>query len=291
MIGVFLAQRVPFLGHRGPCKICKAIEITHVLSLYGGICLAKHVCVMVSARIKAIGFLSLIVSACGSENLPPPPLTLSSIGTTTRTFFENLPMIQLAYDRSSSNQNVIVPVNRTLQLNEYEQLVEPHITLDQREALSIITGIGIDAGIDSTNQYGQPTVVPLPVRIGIRAREWDYQAKAFKPTTRIFSPQGMSLDGAQEFSIIEAYDPNYVFTGLGLRLREGRFTALQIQQKSIQNIGSEGGFMTANNQVILPPGWAMVGLIIAVDKATNDFPTRDPFVDDIAIFTARMVTR
>ena len=291
MIGVFLAQRVPFVGHRRPRKLCEPIEIIDFLRGLPGICLAKLRDVMVYARKTNLVALMIILSACGANQAPRPILNASSPVQETRIVFESLPMIQLAYNRSSDNQSVIVPVNRTIQMHEYEQLVEPQLTLDQAEVLSFVTGVGIEAGIDTLNENGEQVVQPLPIRMAIRAREWDPVAMAFKPQTKLFTQQGISLDGSQEFAILEAYDPNYLFTGLGLRLREGRFTKLQLQRKTLSSIYDGGGFMNASTSIVLPPGWAMVGLIIAIDRASPTLPTRDPFVEDIAVFTGHLTRK
>ncbi len=243
---------------------------------------------MVSARFKSLIVLTITLNACGAETAPRPQIMPNMAPTATRLFLQNLPIIQLAYNRSPDNESVIVPVNRTILFHEYETLVEPVLTMNQTEAVSFITGIGLEAGYDTLNDNGQPMVQSLPIRMAIRAREWDPQAQAFKPQTKLFTQQGISLDGSQEFAIMEPYDPNYVFTGLGLRLREGRFTKLQVQRKSLDKIYSNGAFLDANNSIVLPAGWAMVGLIIAVDRAAPNLPTRDPFVEDIAVFTGHL---
>lgn len=288
MIGVFLAQRVPFVGHRGLSNKCEPIEIIEFLCVFCGILLAIWVRVMVSARFKSLIVITITLNACGAETAPRPQILPNMAPTATRLFLQSLPLIQLAYNRSADNESVVVPVNRTILLHEYETLVEPVLTMDQTEAVSMITGIGLEAGYDTLNENGQPMVQSLPIRMAIRAREWDPQAQAFKPQTKLFTQQGISLDGSQEFAIMEPYDPNYVFTGLGLRLREGRFTKLQVQRKSLDKIYSNGAFLDATNSIVLPAGWAMVGLIIAVDRAAPNLPTRDPFVEDIGIFTGHL---
>lgn len=247
--------------------------------------------------LKSLGLLTLLacsVVACG-EGESESPLEINSTPTVVdrSLYLAPNPTSSLAFDRSSSDPNLLEPVNRILALGDYNQLVEPLYSQDRTRVENLIIGIGLEAAYQTRDANNQIVSLNLPIRMGIRARQWNSTTKKFGAETRIFKAQGLSLDGAIEFAITDPVNPNIVLTGLGFKLREGQFTKLELKRASIvdvsnQSFGSSFGNLTARSTVELPAGWAAVGLMIAVDKANATQPPRHPFVSDFLIYTANV---
>ncbi len=233
---------------------------------------------------------SLLLVACGQESGEGGSSVFGNFSPLIQKSLMLMPNspIKLGFERSESNPNVIVPANHNLLPYQYDVYVEPQLSADQSEALSLVTGVGVEAVIDTVVD-GQPQAVQMPIRFALRAREWDISTQQFKGETRVFAAQGASLDNSQEFSIIDTQNANHVYTGLGLRLREGRFSKLELARKSLKDfkVGSQNG-LSALNQINLPAGWAAIGIIIAIDKVNPMLPEREPFVEDIVIFSAQV---
>lgn len=240
---------------------------------------------MRSVVILQLG-LGLILSACGSETTNDPRLLPSgnNRNSTSLAIYRTEPVIQ-AFERSDENPNLIVPILRVLHLLGYDQIIQESLTQDQKYSNYLVTGIGLEAGIQVL-QNGELQTRQMPIRMALRAREWDSKNNTFKSGTQIFGVQGVNLENTQEFSIVDPSTPNFVMTGLGLKLREGKFTKLELKRSSLANL-NESSFehLSAANRIELPAGWAAVGLIIGVDRVSATVPVREPFVEDVRIYT------
>lgn len=182
----------------------------------------------------------------------------------------------LAFDRETPDSFTLIPVSRVLALNEYDALVEPELTQDKQRAVSVVTGIGIEA-VDFTSE-----AKPIPIHLGVVAREFDTKTGVFGSEIRIFSAPGESLDSTQDFSIQNDNSGTFVFTGVGMRLREGRISKLVLQRKHMGKLGFDGDPVNASTKVILPAGWAAIGFKIKFSK-TQGTQDKTPFIQD-AIF-------
>lgn len=237
--------------------------------------------------------LSGFLVGCGDETMVSPvdltPLTLNQKVLT----FPVVPSYVAAYQRSMANPNIIEPVNRVISLNEYDQVVEPELSADRTTAMSLITGIGVEAVFDGRDSNNNPVEMMLPIRMGIVAREWDEEKKTFKSTTRTFSAQGQDLTRTQSWVFGNDQLPNFLITGMALRLREGRIKKLELRKTRLNNIQQPlfGSPMTSQTRVELPAGWAAVGLIIGIDRANMTQPPREPFIEDVMINLGQLIER
>jgi hypothetical protein len=189
-----------------------------------------------------------------------------------------------ALDPSAADPKILVPVNRTLLSYQYDAIVEPDLTEDKTAYASIVTGIGLSA-VDTVGNT-------LGFSLGIEAREYDSKTGSFSSNTKIFAAQGEDISGAQKFLILNSNSPNYLFSGLGLRLRYGKITSLQIQKKSMGDLPYDGASISGSKKIILPNGWAAVGIHIkfkptipvGVDPAT----IKIPFVQDAIFYISQL---
>lgn len=238
--------------------------------------------------VKFLSVSTLLLSGCGSENPDSNRQNTyqnTAVNQTSLVLLPN-PPTYLSYERSVQNPNVIEPVTRNLEGYQFETLVEEVLSEQRDRSLVFVTGLGIDATISRVTSSGGTEILNLPVRMGIRAREFDTSTGSFRGETRIFAAQGVNLDRAQEFAIVDAHNPNYVITGLGMSLREGTLTNLELRRTNLDGLfSSSSSGLSARNQIRLPVGWAAVGLIIAVDRYDATTPARDPFIEDVVMYT------
>lgn len=245
-------------------------------------------------KLSIVSLVLLNFASCGgAESNSSRSVAQFQTNDGGKLYLANVSPVTLAFDRSSQDPNIIEPVSRKLTPLQMEVLVEPELSQDQKMALSFVTGIGVEAVFKVQPIGGEMQTIQLPVRMGLRARRWDPKTETFGSETQVFMAQGMNLDGAQEFAITDPKNPNFVFTGLGMLLREGQFKKLELRRSTLSDLydsGSDMGGLSASNQVLLPAGWVAVGLIIAVDKANATQPPREPFVSDIVFYSA-LLTR
>ncbi|MBN8555798.1 MAG: hypothetical protein J0L93_10165 [Deltaproteobacteria bacterium] len=183
--------------------------------------------------------------------------------------------IPIAFDPSASDPNTLVQVSRILDLNQYNVLIEPNLTSDKQIVNTVITGIGISA---------QDTAgAAVSIRLGIIAREYDPSTGGFSPTTRVFSAQGEDLSNTQQFLTSNSAT---LLSGLGVRLRRGKVTHLQIQRKPFNSIGQSGSAIGGSKQVILPNNWVAVGFKIRF--VSNTPGGEAPFLQDTLLYTGQL---
>src|SRR4051812_9090316 len=104
--------------------------------------------------------LSSLVSGCGTAPKPQsngPNFFTNSGGTVS--FIAQEPHWE-AFDRSLANPTELVVVNRKIALNEFQGLVEQVLSKDQKTAVSVITGFGMNA-VDLSPQSN-----PLNITLG-----------------------------------------------------------------------------------------------------------------------------
>jgi hypothetical protein len=223
--------------------------------------------------------LQVFLVACGSADpvkSDPQPIVPTQ---RTRLALEALNPIRWAFDRVSPNSTELVQVNRQILLNEYHQLIEPQLSADQSEALTYVTGVGLEAQFNGE---------ALPLRMGLIARQWNADRTEILPETRIFSGTGVDLSRAQQFAIGTSQDSQYVITGMGLRLRDGTATKLELKRVSISGQSTGFGSLSSSTRVELPAGWVVTGLILAIDQINATTPPRKPFVEDFILYSARL---
>lgn len=182
---------------------------------------------------------------------------------------------------NSQGQFSLVPVVRTLNLFEYDSVIEAEIADDRVSAMSFVTGIALDV-VDSKG-------AALGVTLSVEAREFNSQTGQFSGSTRIFAPQGANLVGAQNFTILNSNSPNYVMTGLGLRLKDARVSRLQLARKSLSNLYEDPENLQGAAVVILPAGWVATGFQIKLAPIVNGSTTTHPYVQDALLSIAQLI--
>jgi hypothetical protein len=203
------------------------------------------------------------------------------------TYFRALNPLFLAFDRycpgnpNPATCNNLIPVTRTLQLNEYDAFVEPDLSADHVTVNSLVTGIGIEA-------VDYQSATPFVIHLGVIGRQFDSSTGKFLNNFRTFSAQGETFDGAQDFSIQNAIADNIFMTGLGLRLHGGHVSKLEIQKKMPSKLMQAGPALTASTRVTLDNGWAAVGFIIRVSPPTISSPM--PYLQDVLMYTGQLVS-
>lgn len=240
------------------------------------------------------GALAVLLVGCGDESSDSSRTMLESQNVSGESFtIVPVSSYLAAYNRSAEDANVLNPVNRSIALSEYEQLVEPELNGNKSQVNTFITGLGLEATIETQNAAGENVQLQLPVRLGLVARQWDRQKRSFGSATRIFSTQGANLAGAQSFAFGSDADPRIVIAGMGLRLREANLSKLELRRQSLSDLMNEypsGSPMSALNRVELPVGWAVVGVIVSIDQLTlagstpNRLPVRKPFFEDLLFY-------
>jgi hypothetical protein len=225
-------------------------------------------------RLPLYLFVILSLAGCGvteSEDASPHSIFKASNGG--ESYLRALPPQYLAFDRSTIDPTLLIPVTRILPFNQYDALIEPQLSSDQTVASSVVTGIGIEAR-DRNN-------LPLQIRLGILARQFDPNTGTFGSATRVFSAPGEDLTGSQAFYTTTTIT---FMTGLGVRLRDGDVTLLQIQRKSLERLGRDGVMLDASKKVILDNGWAAIGFQIRF--MPNNPADRAPFLQDVLAYIA-----
>ena len=270
---------------RGPIKVVSSLFCPGALGIFLAVFWGVRVLTPISLFIP----LTLIFAACGGdESGGARAITNIQTNSSGTLAIANVPPTVLAFDRSADDENVIIPVARNLPAQQLDVYAEPQLSQDGTQALSFVTGIGIEATFQVQQIGGGTQTIQLPVRMALRARKWDPETETLSAESQIFAPQGMSLDRAQEFTITDPTNTNFVMTGLGMLLKEGKFSKLELKRTALANMmtgGASFGGLSALNKIELPVGWAVVGLIIAVDKASAEYPPKEPYVSDVRMHT------
>jgi len=227
--------------------------------------------------------MSILTSCGGAEDVQSKLLEpTQTVGDRNLYLVPNAPT-RLAFERSASNLDMIEPVPRVIDLGDYDQILEPDLSSDRTKVNTAVVGVGLEA---------QHQDLSLPIRLGIRARQWDPNTRSFGGEARIFKPQGLNLDNAIEVSITSPTNPNILLSGLGLKLREGRFTKLELKRVSLASVtegqSNSGDELSASTRVELPAGWAAIGILVAIDRVNSTQPLRSPFVSDFIVYTANV---
>lgn len=232
--------------------------------------------------------LTILFIACGlvgcggedSQSSRRTPGGLDQILDASKSLLALNPL-KYALDPATSGSSSLVSVQRDLSLFQYDVLVEPAYDESRSKVHSVITGIGLSA-IDVVGNA-------LDIGLGIEAREYDPTTGYFGSSTRIFAAQGENLDRSQNFVILNTTTPNLLLTGLGFRLRNGRLTHLSLQRKSIGDLSMTGDAIKGNKKVVLPQGWAAVGIHVRFQRrfdptVVDPSTVQTPFIQDALIY-------
>ena len=223
----------------------------------------------------AVGAMFLLLSCGGAENDLSGERSILYLPSGKVLYLKAQDGIPIAFDPSASDPNTLVQVNRILALNQYNVLIEPNLSSDKQIVNSVITGIGISA--QDANGAN------VNIKLGIIAREFDPATGGFSPTTRVFSAQGEDLANTQQFLTSNSAT---LLSGLGVRLRRGKVTQLQIQRKPYTSLSQTGAVIGGSKQVILPNNWAAVGFMIRF--VSNTTGGEAPFLQDTLLYTGQL---
>ncbi len=223
------------------------------------------------------------ISACGSSESASPPRGINIDTTGGKSFrLSAFDPVQYAINATSRNPLVLAPANRPLALFQFDAVVPANLNEDRVTAADMITGIAINV-VDSKG-------AAVRVSLAIEAREFNSKTGLFSSTTQIFTAPGQDLSGAQNFVILNTNSPNYVLTGLALRLMDAKVSNLSLLRKSISSLGREVTPPEGGTVVTLPAGWAAVGLSLKFDPVTLDSGAQVvPFVQDALLSIAQLV--
>jgi len=230
--------------------------------------------------------LSFFLAACGDgawKETVTARATGVTFATQTSLWLKAFDGQTMAFDRSSEDSNVLTQVNRVLPHIGFDVLVEPRLTDNSVEALSIITGMVIQA----VNLDGEP----LKVTLGIIARKFDEESGSLSLNTKIFAPQGTDFTKTQQFYISNDDTPNNVLTGMGLHLRDARVSKISLQRKGLGSLYEKPRDIKVDEdskgaRVVLDAGWVATGFFIRVSP--NESEDKFPFVQDIILYTAQL---
>lgn len=184
-----------------------------------------------------------------------------------------------AYNFNPSAPGMLVEVNRQIPLYMFEALVEPQLSYDQLQALSVVTGLGIKANDNEGDN--------VEVRLGIFAREFDTVTGMFKNEVRLFAPPNTDFENSQQFYIVNTENPNFVFTGLGMKAEQGNIQKMVVQRKAMNSLHLPSSTVMPNDvtSIVLPPNWVAVGFILKL--VPNETIDPFPYLSDVILYTAQ----
>jgi hypothetical protein len=222
--------------------------------------------------------------ACGSpqSDVMTDRNTVVTATGTTSSFRAFDPLTYQLNPLTPEDPNTLVSGTNPLELFQYDGIVTADLDSSKTNATSFVTGIGVDV-VDTSNN-------PLPVTIGIEARQYDSATGNFSSQSQIFADHpGADFQKAQNFVVLNKNSPNYLLTGLGIKMRHSRLVNLAVQKKTFAMINKPGRAISAGTFVALPPGWAAVGFILRVSPRSGS--TVIPFAQDVVIYVGQLISQ
>lgn len=228
-----------------------------------------------------LSLMSILFGCGGSESTVSPNVD-SDIVANGKTFQLRAfsPITYQLNPASPDDPNQLVSGSSPLQLFQYQGLSLPELDATKQLTTSVITGLGIDV-VDLSG-------APLSTSLVLVARQYDSLTGSFSANFQYFADKpNTDVQRGQNFSISNTNSPSYVFSGLGMSLKNARLANFQVQKKTFANLGRSGRAIEAGTYVSLPAGWVMTGLIIRI--APGSTTSAIPFVQDIVIYPSQLV--